>query len=188
MLILEELKSEYLEKKDLSKKDILNYLEQIEKIPKDELSFETWQQAYQEVTKVLEGMKSHLKVNTLAYLQKEQKKAFAKKITLTPMTVKNTFQDFFALAYPEGKRDKSYTRVMVDSLKATEEQILHTFKYISNWSLTNKLSSKQIQELLPFLKRLDSPYMNKYILQIKSLEGLRKIKAFKEVIIKMGGK
>ena len=132
-----------------TKKGLLEYLAVLQKLPQDAYTEAEWLSVYEEITAAIEEQRAIIKVNTVAQLQKERDNVFRKKLGTLPYADEHIFVYFFKEAYPPGKRDKSFTRVLTDPTKASEEQILQTFKYISNYALDNSLSKEEIKNLIP---------------------------------------
>lgn len=168
------------------KKNILEYIASLQKIKKEELAEGQWQELYDEIYESIEKMSTVIKANTVVQLQKELQAVFRKRVSIMAPKETNEFVEFFKEAYPPGKRRKEFTWVLAEPDKISEEQILHTLKYISNWCSDNRLNDNQKKDILVMLKKLNQKRSTKYINQVKSLEGLRKVRELSEYIRTMG--
>ncbi|MGL6173890.1 MAG: hypothetical protein ACRC1P_04705 [Cellulosilyticaceae bacterium] len=168
------------------KKNILEYIEVLQKVKKEALEENQWQEVYDYVYESIEKLSSTIKPNTVVQLQKELQSVFRKRVTIIVAKESNEFIEFFKEAYPPGKRRKDFTWVIAEPSKISEEQILQTLKYISNWCTENRLSENQKKDTLEMLERLNKKGSVKYINQVKSLEGLRKVRELSMYIKTMG--
>lgn len=168
------------------KKHILEYIAEVQKISKDTYTEGVWQEVYDNIYDSIDKLSASIKPNTVVQLQKELTAVFRKRIEVMAPKEVNEFVEFFKEAYPPGKRRKDFTWVIAEPSKISEEQILHTLKYISNWCTENRLSDNQKKDILEMLKKLNSKGSTKFINQVKSLEGLRKVRELSMYIKTMG--
>lgn len=168
------------------KKNILEYIELLKEQDKEALTKESWQERYNMIYSQIEALSSQIKPNTVVQLKNALKAGIGKRVTTLDPVQQSSFVEFFKQAYPEGKRRKDFTWVLADSSKISDEQILHTLKYISNWCMKNKLDAKQKEDIKVMLVKLTNKGNLKYINQVKSLEGLRKNRALDEYIKNIG--
>lgn len=168
------------------KKNILEYIETLKKVKKETLEEDQWQEVYDHIYESIEKLSSTIKPNTVVQLQKELQAVFRKRVAVIVVKEANEFIEFFKEAYPPGKRRKDFTWVIAEPSKISEEQILQTLKYISNWCTENRLSENQKKDTLEMLEKLNKKGSVKYINQVKSLEGLRKVRELSMYIKTMG--
>lgn len=168
------------------KKNILEYIAEVQKINKEEYSEAEWQGIYEHIYDSIDALRDTIKANTVVQLQKELKAVFRKRIEIIVPKEINEFVEFFKEAYPPGKRRKDFTWVIADPNKISEEQILQTLKYISNWCNENRLNDDQKKDTLEMLKKLNAKGGTKFINQVKSLVGLRQVREFSMYIKTMG--
>lgn len=168
------------------KKHILEYIGEVQKISKETYTEEIWQEIYDDIYDSIDKLSASIKPNTVVQLQKELKAVFRKRIEIIVPKEVNEFVEFFKEAYPPGKRRKDFTWVIAEPSKISEEQILHTLKYISNWCNENRLNEHQKKDTLEMLKKLNSKGSTKFINQVKSLVGLRQVREFSMYIKTMG--
>ena len=168
------------------KKNIIEYIEKTKVLSKETLNANQVMEIYSFIEKSIDDMKAVIKPNTVLQLKKEldaKLGKFAPKKTHVP---ENHFLKFFTEAYPKNKRYKEYTWVLMDFSKISEEQILHTLKYINTWCFKNKLRSAEKKDIIEMIKKLASKGNLKYINQVRSLEGVGK--ALKIKIVDLNGK
>ncbi|MEG0353621.1 MAG: hypothetical protein RR525_08730 [Cellulosilyticaceae bacterium] len=168
------------------KKHILEYIAEVQKISKETYNEAEWQGIYEHIYDSIDGLRDSIKANTVVQLQKELKAVFRKRIEIIVPKEINEFVEFFKEAYPPGKRRKDFTWVVADPNKISEEQILQTLKYISNWCNENRLNDDQKKDTLAMLKKLNAKGGTKFINQVKSLVGLRQVREFSMYIKTMG--
>lgn len=168
------------------KKNILEYIEVMQKLKKETFEEEKWQELYEDIYESIEKLSQSIKPNTVVQLQKELQAVFRKRVIVIATKETNEFIEFFKEAYPPGKRRKDFTWVIAEPSKISEEQILQTLKYISNWCVENRLNENQKKDTLEMLAKLNKKGSLKYINQVKSLEGLRKVRELSMYIKTMG--
>lgn len=150
---------------------------------KDSLSQEERITRYNNIMEAIEALSSSIKPNTVLQLKNALNAAIGEyKKEIVEKQRQNTFITFFECAYPKGKRRKDFTWVLADWQKISDEQILHTLKYINTWCKDNTLTKQQIADIQIMIDRLVKHKSVKYINQIKSLEGLRKSKSLAKFI------
>ncbi len=170
-----------------SKKAILEaiaLIKQEEKAGKDSALLE---KDYLMLEEAIENMKVNVKPNTTAYLQNQLKNTLGKYEPAR--TIKHDyFIEFFKEAYPDGKRRKDYTWVLVDPTKITVDQIVHTLKYINAYCMKNRLPREVIDDIIPMMVKVARTDSLRHINQIRSMEGLRKATRVKIISTPRGHK
>ena len=155
-----------------TKKNILDSI-QVIKSKKDELTEEEMQELYTEVYNSIENMITIVKTNTIMYLKNNLKKELSKYVKDIDPKKENTFIEFFKGAYPNNKRKKDFTWVLMDINRITEEQIWETLTYINRICLKGeRINSEQKKDTLDMISKLLKSKDMKYINGIKSLEKL----------------
>jgi len=154
------------------KKSIIEYIEKVKILSKDEINSEQIEESYAFIEKSIEDMKAVIKPNTILQLKKELDAKLWKFAPKKSNVPDNYFLKFFTQAYPKNKRYKDYTWVLMDFSKISDDQILHTLKYISSWCLKNKLQSYEKKDIVEMMNKLVVKGNLKYINQVRSLEGL----------------
>lgn len=186
MLNVEELKDlneiELLEKlsgKKLdTKNNILEYIEQVKVLKQEGVPQELIQNTYDLINEAINDMKPKVKANTVMFLQNKLKDQFRKLISLKQeKKVDSTFIKFFKRAYPEGKRNRNFTYVLIDENKASAEQLWDTIAYIHRGCIKQEifLSNPEKNDIIVIVERLVAKNDIKYVNQIKSMDKLLKI-------------
>ena len=170
-----------------TKKAILDYIEEVKNKEKLGVDEEILKNDYILIAEAIEKMKEKVKANTTAYLQNQLKNALGKYQPIQEEET-NYFIEFFKEAYPEGKRRKDFTWVMVDHTKISIEQILHTLKYINGYCLKQRLPKEAKKDILPMIEKLAKTDSLKHINQVRSMEGIRKALRIKIVTTPQGHK
>lgn len=165
-----------------TKKNIIEHIDAVQKIEKEYFEAEDWQKIYDFIYKSIEDFSQEIKANTVLQLKNHLKAGLGKRVQILNPIQESTFVTFMKEAYPEGKRRKDFTLTLADNSNITEEQILTTLKYISNWCNQNKLSPIQREDIKIMIKMLIKRGNLKYIKQVKSLEGLRKDPSLEKVL------
>ncbi|MHC1748466.1 MAG: hypothetical protein AB9856_08755 [Cellulosilyticaceae bacterium] len=175
------IKTALYDKELNTKKAVLDYIELIKK-NRDTISEEGMKNSHDYIEDCIDEMAKNIKSNTVLYLKNELKSKLGKYDKKAGEQEIDYFIEFFKEAYPDGKRRKSYTWVLADSTKMTEEQILHTLKYINAWCLKgNRLTAEQKSHILRRIETITYKGTLKYINQVRSLEGVAKSIHFKIV-------
>ncbi len=168
-----------------SKKHIVEYIDHIKQLSKEKISEKQAKEAYLFIEEQIEKMKATIKPNTILQLKKELNTKLGKFAPKKQNQQGNHFLRFFTEAYPKNKRYKEFTWVLMDLSRISDEQILHTLKYINAWCLKNKLNASEKRDIIEQTEKLVAKGNLKYINQVKSLEGLNKGLGIK--IIDAGG-
>ncbi len=157
-----------------TKKNILDYIDVIKKLSKEGLLEGQLQETYLFIEEHIGQMAKTVKPNTIIYLKNELKAKLGK---YSGMNVgrENTFLRFFKETYENTKKTKEYTWVLADLNRAREQQILDTLKTINTYCFKNKLTQGEKKDILPMLQRIVDTQNIRYINQIKSMEGIRKV-------------
>lgn len=199
MLSIEEIKDldekELLEKlygKKLdTKNNILEYIEISKILKQDGIQKEIIENTYDLINESIDNMKSKVKPNTVMFLQNKLKDQFRKVIIIKQEPkIDNTFIKFFKRAYPEGKRNRSFTYTLIDNSKISSEQIWTTLTYINRECIKQHLYllSDEKKDIIDMMQKLINKKEIKYINQMKSMDKLLRILNIKIVDDKNGFK
>jgi len=199
MLSIEEIKDldekELLEKlygKKLdTKNNILEYIEISKILKQDGIQKEIIENTYDLINESIDNMKSKVKPNTVMFLQNKLKDQFRKVIIIKQEPkIDNTFIRFFKRAYPEGKRNRSFTYTLIDNSKISSEQIWTTLTYINRECIKQHLYllSDEKKDIIDMMQKLINKKEIKYINQMKSMDKLLRILNIKIVDDKNGFK
>lgn len=165
---------ERLEAKPLNtKKNILDYIDQIKKLSKTELDEEQLKAVYEFIDGQIDAMSEVIKVNTLAYLKKELKAKLG-KYAPADKNEENVFLHFYKETYKNQIKTKEYTWAMIDIHKIQDASVVETLKTINSYALKTKLTSEQKKDILPMIERIVASSNLKLINQVRSMEGIRK--------------
>lgn len=156
------------------KKNILEYIDIIEQYSKNQLNKEEIEENYALIEDSIIAMSERIKPNTILQLRKALDGKLGQFKTHKIDEEQDCFLKFFQQAYPKNKRYKDYTWVLMDINRISDEQLLHTLKYINAWCFKNKLTEKEKKAIIDKVGRLVERTSLKYINQLKSLEGLNK--------------
>lgn len=199
MLSIEEIKDldekELLEKlygKKLdTKNNILEYIEISKILKQNGIQKEIIENTYDLINESIDNMKSKVKPNTVMFLQNKLKDQFRKVIIIKQEPkIDNTFIKFFKRAYPEGKRNRSFTYTLIDNSKISSEQIWTTLTYINRECIKQHLYllSDEKKDIIDMMQKLINKKEIKYINQMKSMDKLLRILNIKIVDDKNGFK
>lgn len=199
MLSIEEIKDldekELLEKlygKKLdTKNNILEYIEISKILKQNGIQKEIIENTYDLINESIDNMKSKVKPNTVMFLQNKLKDQFRKVIIIKQEPkIDNTFIRFFKRAYPEGKRNRSFTYTLIDNSKISSEQIWTTLTYINRECIKQHLYllSDEKKDIIDMMQKLINKKEIKYINQMKSMDKLLRILNIKIVDDKNGFK
>jgi len=199
MLSIEEIKDldekELLEKlygKKLdTKNNILEYIEISKILKQNGIQKEIIENTYDLINESIDKMKSKVKPNTIMFLQNKLKDQFRKVIIIKQEPkIDNTFIKFFKRAYPEGKRNRGFTYVLIDNSKISSEQIWTTLTYINRECIKQHLYllSDEKKDIIDMMQKLINKKDIKYINQMKSMDKLLRILNIKIVDDKNGFK
>jgi hypothetical protein len=156
------------------KKHILEYIDITRVLKKENASENQIRDTYNYIYESIEGLKDTIKPNTMMHLKNTLKSQLGKYIKEKDPKPVNYFIEFFKGAYPENKRRKDFTWVLMDIDSITEEQIWTTLTYINRECLNNKLclSSNQIKDIVEVIEKSVSKNNIKYINKLRSLKQL----------------
>ncbi len=157
----------------VTKKSILEYIDKIKELSKQELEEEQLQQSYDFINEYIMKMSPRVKANTLVYLKKELQMKLG-KFNQVKEKNENHFLNFFKETYPENKRTKEYTFVLADRSRISDIQVLETLKTINTFCLRNTLTKDQKEDIFPLIERLVDTQSLRFINQLRSMEGIRK--------------
>jgi len=186
MLNIEEIKElnekELLEKifgKKLdTKNNILEYIDLVKILKQDGVPQELLEGTYNLINDSISEMKTKVKPNTIMFLQNKLKDQFRKVITIKKeVKVDSTFIKFFKRAYPEGKRNRNFTYVLIDESKASADQIWTTLTYINRGCIKQEifLTNPEKNDIIVMIEKLVAKNDIKYINQVKSMDKLLRI-------------
>ncbi len=156
------------------KKHILEYIDITRVLKKENASEDQIKDTYNYIYDHIEGLKDSIKPNTMMYLKNSLKSQLGKYVKEKDPKPVNHFIEFFKEAYPENKRRKDFTWVLMDINSISEEQIWTTLTYINRECLNNNLSlnSNQIKDIVEVIEKSVSKNNIKYINKIRSLKQL----------------
>ena len=163
-----------------TKKNILEYIDEIRQLTKKGLAEEEVKAVYKWIETQIEAMGHDIKVNTMVYLKNELRSKLGK---FAPENTgkDNAFIHFYKKTFAHQVKTKEYTYVLTDLSRLSEKSILETLKTINTFGLKNKLSPKEKEEIMPMIKRIVDTQNLKWINQLRSMEGIRKNFRFKVV-------
>lgn len=165
-----------------TKKNILEYIDTIRKLAKNELEAAQVKESYAFIDEQIEALGSEIKVNTMVYLKNELRNKLG-KFTPENKSEDNAFLEFYKKTFENQVKTKEYTWAMVDLSRLSETSILETLKTINTYALKTKLSPKEKEDILPMVKRIVDTQNLRLINQVRSMEGLRK--AFRMKIVEV---
>lgn len=186
MLTTEEIKElnekELLEKlygKELNtKNNILEYIELVKILKQEGVPQELIENTYELINTSINEMKSKVKPNTIMFLQNKLKDQFRKLIVIKhEQKVDNNFIKFFKRAYPEGKRNRNFTYVLIDNSKISAEQIWTTLTFINRGCIKQQLfiTLDEKKDIIDMIEKLVAKKDIKYINQLKSMDKFLRI-------------
>lgn len=186
MINIEEIKElnekELLEKlfgKKLdTKNNILEYIDLVKILKQEGVPQELLEGTYNLINDSISEMKVKVKPNTIMFLQNKLKDQFRKVITIKKeVKVDSTFIKFFKRAYPEGKRNRNFTYVLIDESKASADQIWTTLTYINRGCIKQEifLTNPEKNDIIVMIEKLVAKNDIKYINQVKSMDKLLRI-------------
>lgn len=185
-----ELLNSLYSKKLNTKKNVLEYIELLKVLKKEDVNKDKIQENYNLVYNAIEEMGKDIKPNTMMYLKNALKSQLGKLVDEKDPKVENPFLKFFKGAYPAKERGKSFTWVMMDINNITSDQIWNSLTYINREVLTNnlRLTKEEKNETINMIKKLVSKRDIKYINKVKSLHKVLDILNIKIVDDKKGFK
>ena len=156
------------------KKNILEYIDAIKVLKKENASKAQLADTYKYIYDKIEAMKEEIKPNTMLFLKNSLKTQLGKYVKEKDPKPVNAFIEFFKLAYPKNYRRNDYTRVLMDINQLSEEQIWTTLVYINRECLNNelKLTGDQRKDIVDVIKKAVGRNNVKFNNKIKSLQNL----------------
>lgn len=163
-----------LEAKPLNtKKNILEYIDQIRKLAKEGMQEAEVKKVYEWIEKQIEAMGQNVKINTMVYLKNELRTKLGKFAAPTKGE-ENAFVRFYKQTFENQVKTKEYTYALMDLSRLNEASVLETLKTINTYCLKNKLSPKEKEDIMPMIKRIVDTQNLRLINQVRSMEGIRK--------------
>lgn len=158
------------------KKNVLEYIDMVKVLKKDAEIYQI-ESTYNFIYRKIENMSDNIKPNTIMYLKNALKSQLGKYVMIKDPKIENSFIEFFKEAYPEGKRRKDFTWVLMDVNSITLEQIWTTLTYINRECLVNNrmLLSEEKKDIIYFVKKIVKSQDINYINKVKSLDKLKNI-------------
>lgn len=159
----------------VTKKNLLEYIDLLRILKKENVSTDKVQENYNFVYEKIQEMCNRVKPNTIMYLQNQLKLVLGKLVyDKEPVKEENTFINFFKEAYPNGERRKDFTWVLLDIKNISNEQIWHTLTYINKEIIKNdlELDEVEIEDIIKVIELLVSRNDLKYINQVRSLNAV----------------
>ena len=186
MITIEEIKElkekELLQKlygKELNtKNNILEYIDLIKVLKQEGVPQDLIEGTYKLINSSIEEMKSKVKPNTIMFLQNKLKDQFRKVMVIKQeQKVDNNFIKFFKRAYPQGKRNRNFTYVLIDNSKISAEQIWTTLTFINRGCIKQQLfiTLDEKIDIIDAIEKLVAKKDIKYINQLKSMDKLLRI-------------
>ena len=163
-----------------TKKNILEYIDKVRELSKNDLEEKNTKDTYIFIEKSIQDMSVSVKPNTIVFLKNELKSKLG-KYSGAAVGRENSFLTFFKQTYEDAKKTREYTFVMADITKIREQQIIDTLKTINAYCFKNKLTQSEKKDTMVMIERLVDGQNIRYINQLRSMEGLRK--AFKIKVI-----
>lgn len=173
-LTASEIWEKLYNKKLNCKKHIIEYIDITRVLKKENVSEDQIKETYNYIYEHIEGLKDSIKPNTMMYLKNNLRSQLGKYVKEKDPKPVNHFIEFFEEAYPENKRRKDFTWVLMDINSISEEQIWTTLTYINRECLNNNLSlnSNQIKDIVEVIEKSVSKNNIKYINKLRSLKQL----------------
>ena len=174
-------------KKELDcKKNILECIECLNQIKKQNLPQNKIQEVYTIVYKSIDNMAKVVKPNTIMFFKNKLKAQLGKLVSEKDPKPVNYFIKFFEEAYPKNNRRKDFTWAIMDINKITDEQIWTTLTYINRRYLNDELeiTNNEKRDILKVIDILVKRNNIKYINQLKSLENVLNLLNIKIVLVK----
>ena len=142
-----------LEAKPLNtKKNILEYIQVIRKLAKDDLQEAEVKKVYEWIEKQIEALGQEIKVNTMVYLKNELRTNLGKFVTTTKGE-ENAFVRFYKQTFANQVKTKEYTYALADLSRLSETSVLETLKTINTYCLRNKLTNAEKQDIMPMISK-----------------------------------
>ena len=163
-----------LEAKPLNtKKNILEYIDQIRNLAKEGMQEAEVKKVYEWIEKQIEAMGQNVKINTMVYLKNELRTKLGKFAAPTKGE-ENAFVRFYKQTFENQVKTKEYTYALMDLSRLNEASVLETLKTINTYCLKNKLSPKEKEDIMPMIKRIVDTQNLRLVNQVRSMEGIRK--------------
>ena len=166
---------EELYNKELNcKKHILEYIEIVKILKKENLSDEKIEATYNYIYENIDNLKDSIKPNTMLHLKNTLKTQLGKYVKDKDPNVESQFLEFFRQAYPKNSRRRDFTRVLTDVYSISEDQLWTTLTYINKECLNNNLQLDVIQkaDIKDVIKKVVSRNNIKFINNLRSLRQL----------------
>ncbi|MBP3887653.1 MAG: hypothetical protein J6F30_08370 [Cellulosilyticum sp.] len=156
-----------------TKKNILEYIDQVRKLAKDGLAEEQVKAVYEWIEAQIEAMGNEIKINTMVYLKNELRTKLG-KFAAVSKGEENAFVRFYKQTFANQVKTKEYTYALMDLSRLNEASVLETLKTINTYCLRNKLSAKEKEDIMPMIKRIVDTQNLRLVNQVRSMEGIRK--------------
>lgn len=166
---------EELYNKELNcKKHILEYIETINILKREDVSAEKIEETYHYIYESIEGIKDTVKPNTIMHLKNVLRTQLGRFVKEKDSNQKNHFIEFFKLAYPVKKRRKDFTRVLMDLDTISADQLWTTLTYINREYTYRdlKLSAKQKKDVAEVIEKSVNKNNAKFNIKLMSLKQL----------------
>ena len=156
------------------KKHIIEYIDVTRVLKKENVSEDQIKDTYNYIYEHIEELKDSIKPNTMMYLKNSLKSQLGKYVKEKDPKPVNYFIEFFKEVYPENKRRKDFTWVLMDINSISEEQIWTTLTYINKECLNNnlRLNSSQKKDIVEVIEKSVKKNNIKFINKIRSLKQL----------------
>ncbi|HYE08896.1 MAG TPA: hypothetical protein VEF53_01810 [Patescibacteria group bacterium] len=160
-----------------SKKHILEYIDATRVLKKENASEDQIKDTYKYIYDHIEGLKASIKPNTMMFLKNSLKSQLGKYVKEKDPKPVNHFIEFFKEAYPEDKRRKDFTWVLMDIDSISEEQLWTTLTYINAECLNNnlRLNAGQKKDIVEMIEKSVKKNDIKFINKIRSLRRLNDV-------------
>ena len=167
---------EKLYNKELNtKKHILEYIDITRVLKKDIVNEGRIIETYNFIYDHIEDLKDSVKPNTMMFLKNNLKSQLGKYVIDKDPKPVNHFIEFFKEAYPDDKRRKDFTRVLMDVDSVSDDQLWTTLTLINREILNNDLdlNSDQIKDIVDVIeKSIKKNNNNKFTTKLRSLKDL----------------
>lgn len=167
---------EKLYSKELNtKKHILEYIDITRVLKKEIVNEDQIKDTYNYIYDHIEELKDSVKPNTMMFLKNNLKSQLGKYVKDKDPKPVNHFIEFFKEAYPDDKRRKDFTRVIMDVDSVSDDQLWTTLTYINRELLNNDLdlNADQIEDIVEVIeKSIRKNNNNKFTTKLRSLKNL----------------
>jgi hypothetical protein len=156
------------------KKHILEYIDITRVLKKESASEDQIRDTYNYIYEHIEGLKDSIKPNTMMHLKNSLRSQLGKHVKEKDPKPVNHFIEFFKEAYPENKRRKDFTWVLMDINSISEEQMWTTLTYINRECLNNELhlNAAQVKDIVEAIEKSVSKNNIRFINKLRSLKQL----------------